>query len=50
MLEEGVALTQAQTPGLHIQQAAQLVAVPPVKEGHGGGVVAGVQPQPEDGQ
>ena len=45
MLEEGVALTQSQTPSLHIQQTAQLVAARAVKEGGGGGVIAGIQTQ-----
>ena len=45
MLEQGVALPQAQLTGADVQDTAPIDTSLPVKHGAGGGVVAGVQPQ-----
>ena len=45
MLKQGVALTQAQGTGGHIQQAPDILPRGSVKYGHRGGVIAGVQAQ-----
>ena len=45
MLEEGVALPQTQLTRPHIQKPSGVGAIPPVKDGGGGGIVAGIQPQ-----
>ena len=49
MLEQGVALPQSQLSGPHRQQAAGVAAIRPVKDGCGGGIVAGIQSQNRHG-